>query len=416
MLAINMGFVGGFTSTSSFGDKAFTDPAQSAPLFLQKTNADIYKILTQRGKYKLGESTLFGYDSAELLKNTTPTDDDLRSREKKTFNLSEEGGGKDPWSTDVKSNDFEYTFIKSMTETAFGALSYVGFRIEKSTDSSESFSNNTGDSPLAQKLNSQVADARDRAFSLSGGKTGLSFLDIPIQAMKSLAESTASFFNVFGGEALLNAYAGSAYLDIPEIWQSSSFGKSYSFDLQLRAPYGDPISIYQSIYVPLAMILAAALPRAAGRNSYTSPFLLRAYSRGMFSIPLGIIESISIRRGSSEFGWNIGNLPTQVDVSFTIKDLSPAIYMALGTGHVLSELGAIFSQNSSFQEYMLTLSGIGLADRVLFFRNLERKFDTLLTTFRNTYANPLYWSNRIGDSTLLRGVSNFFPYNALPNN
>src|SRR5699024_8216171 len=90
---------------------------------------------------------------------------------------------------------------------------------------------------------------------------------------------------------------GTIFVDIPEIWQSSSFSKNYSFNITLRAPYGDKVSIFQSIYIPLAMLIALAFPRSGGRNAYGTPFLIRAYSSGMFAIPLGIIDSFSITRG-----------------------------------------------------------------------------------------------------------------------
>ena len=162
--------------------------------------------------------------------------------------------------------------------------------------------------------------------------------------------------------ALLNTHTGHSFIDIPEVWEGSTFGKSYSFNFALRAPYGDPISIYQSIYVPLCVILAGSLPRATGNASYTSPFLLRAYCKGMFAIPLGIIESLSIQRGSSEFGWNVSSLPTQVDVSISIKDLAPALYYGIGSGGLLASIDEVYAQNSTFNEYLMTLAGMGLAD------------------------------------------------------
>lgn len=421
-LAVNMGFISGFDS--EFDGESTSDNAvkEALPIFLQKSGPDIYRILMQRSELRLGQTNpggLISKTSAELLEATNRNDMTTQSAEA----MSMAGASVDAdnkvstpkeWaSNSILDNDYGGSFLQGMMDTALGGLSYVGFRIEKSTDSSESFSNSTGESSIAQTLNSQASSNRDKSFGTMGGKTGIDVVDGVVESLKSFATSMSE---VTSTDVLLNAYSGSAYIDIPEVWQNSTFGKSYSFDMQLRAPYGDPISIFQSIYVPLCMVLAAALPRAAGKHAYTSPFLIRAYCRGMFSIPLGIIESISIRRGGSEFGWNINQLPTQVDISFTIKDLSPNMYMAIGTGTIGTELAAIFSQNSSFQEYLMTLGGLGLAERVMFFKNLSRRFDQFLTTMRNTYTNPLYWSNRIGDSSVIRMIGNFMPFDAIPRN
>lgn len=425
-LAVNMGFINGFDADYK-GFRDHENPPdnvkEALPIFLQKSGPDIYRILMQRSELRLGQNNAgnewISKNSAELLAATNRNDMTTQAAEA----MSNAGASVDndnkistpkEWATNsILNNDYGGSFLQGMADTALGGLSYVGFRIEKSTDSSESFSNSTGESSIAQTLNSQASSNRDKSFGMQGGKTGIDMVDGVVESLKSFATAMA---DVTSTDVLLNAYSGSAYIDIPEVWQNSTFGKSYSFDMQLRAPYGDPISIFQSIYVPLCMVLAAALPRAAGKHAYTSPFLIRAYCRGMFSIPLGIIESISIRRGSSEFGWNINQLPTQVDISFTIKDLSPNMYMAIGTGRIDTELSAIFSQNSSFQEYLMTLGGLGLAERVMFFRNLSRRFDQFLTTMRNTYTNPLYWSNRIGDSSVIRMIGNFMPFDAIPRN
>ena len=46
--------------------------------------------------------------------------------------------------------------VDVMKDTALGATMYVGFRVEKSTDASESFSNSTKTNPLTEKINSRI--------------------------------------------------------------------------------------------------------------------------------------------------------------------------------------------------------------------------------------------------------------------
>ena len=166
--------------------------------------------------------------------------------------------------------------------------------------------------------------------------------------------------------------------------------------------------IFQNCYIPLACLLAAALPRQVGKNSYIQPFLLRAYCRGRFAVSLGIIDSISVRRGSDEFGWTSEGLPTQIDVSWTIKDLSPIIFMGLGGGlgdGILPNLSEILESNNNFQEYLSTLSGLGLQERVIAMQQIKRKFKTwLYTSWTTRLLNPYFWGSTIGNIPALQTI------------
>ena len=172
--------------------------------------------------------------------------------------------------------------------------------------------------------------------------------------------------------------------------------------------------------VPLALLLAGALPRAAGKNSYMSPFLCRVYCKGLFSVPLGLIESISIKRGSSEFGWTYNNLPTCVDVSISIKDLSPAMYMTITDNTIISDivdkgLSSIYGPGNSFNEYLLTLAGVGMFERLSVASQIKRKITLLSHTLRNKYTNSNYWAMAAGDTIIPRIIANLSAANMIPN-
>ena len=280
--------------------------------------------------------------------------------------------------------------------SALGATQYVGFRIDRSVDASESFSNSTSPSEFAQTFNDGVRNANNQQLkSILSGTTGISVVDGLLSQAKSIFQGAADAISSMTGvdffTNLGSAVISGAYLDIPEQYAGSDFGKSHSINLQLRSPYGDMISIYQSITVPLSMILAGCLPRAGGDNSYVQPFLCRVYCKGMFSIPMGIIDSVNVKRGSSEFGWTYQNLPTCVDVSISIKDMSPVMYMTMADGIFTSML----AQDSAFKEYMLTLSGVGLWERLSTWRRWQRNITYIARNLRNVIGNPNYWSHSI---------------------
>lgn len=295
-------------------------------------------------------------------------------------------------------------------DTALGATQFVGFKIDKDTDASESLSNSTKPNPIAEKINSAVNAAADKMKAASNGETGFKTLDTAIEGVGNFLRGAADALNMGG---TMEATVAGAFIDAPDIYANTDFNKSHSLKFQLRAPYGTLTSIYQSIMVPLAMLMAGCFPRAAGPNSYMSPFLCRVYCKGLFSIPLGLIESISISRGSPEFGWTYQNLPTCVDVSITVKDLSPAMYMSV-KGTLGDKIKNLWTPPNSFNEYLLTLAGTGLFERISLVSQMRRKIQFTAHELRHTYTNSNYWGMQIGDLSVSRVIANLHTQNMLP--
>ena len=162
------------------------------------------------------------------------------------------------------------------------------------------------------------------------------------------------------------------------------------------------------------MLLAAALPRSIGKNIYTSPFIIRAYCKGMFAVPVGIIESMSIKRGASEHGWNRSNLPLAIDISLNIKDLSPAMFLSLadGTGDFLK----VFKDNTAMQEYLTTLSGIGLQERFYRMANIKKKIATAFKVKKDKWLNPYFYGTALAHTNVGRTMSNFSPWSRMNRN
>ena len=297
----------------------------------------------------------------------------------------------------------------SFKMSAIGATDFIAFRVEKSTQASESFSNNTGPSSLAQTLNGKATEHRNARYTKALiSETGFGWWDSLVNAGRGFVKGMADKTGL--GKAL-SAVTGTGFFNIEDTWTNSSFQKSHNINIQLRSRYGDPISIFQSIYIPLCCLLAGGTPRSIGSNAYTSPFIVNAYCKGMFAIPMGMITNLSITRGLPEYGWNNKNLPTAVNVSLTIKDLTPVMHITLAETKFLD----MFKRNDNMHEYLSTLSGLGLMERNFGLKILMRKVNALLAMKKSTIGNPSYWGIELGHNTMVRYVSRFLPYSALSN-
>ena len=114
---------------------------------------------------------------------------------------------------------------------------------------------------------------------------------------------------------------------MPDIYQQSSYDKSFSFTVHLKSPYGTKFGYFMDICVPLMHLIGLALPKQTTANTYGAPFLIKAYCEGVFTCNLGIIESISIQKGVNS-AFSTDGLPTEVDVTLQIKDLYSDLSMS----------------------------------------------------------------------------------------
>lgn len=211
----------------------------------------------------------------------------------------------------------------------FSAVNAIPFYIDSISTVNESFSNDTTQSFLANTAKSVSQQAKELNFLL-GTATGMmndnnliknAVNDIKSKIADASTNATASNFLTKVSTSLMSLANGGGML-FPDIWDSSSFGRSYSINMKLRSPDCDDLSIYLNVLVPLYHLLAMVAPHTLGQNynAYSAPFLVRAYCKGAFNIDMGIITSMDVSKGK-EGSWNANGLPTEMDISLSIKDL-----------------------------------------------------------------------------------------------
>lgn len=233
----------------------------------------------------------------------------------------------------------------------------------------DSFSNSTGASQLASSINSLSDQGRELNFLINnvGGAAGLQ-LDT-LTGKNELDEKAADIQQMvksaIGGNSVIGSILSKAStvmaggrMIFPEIWNESSFSRSYSCKMKLISPSGDKLSIYLNILVPIYHLLALTLPRQSSGQTYFSPFLVRAYCKSLFNVDMGIITNLDISKGS-EGEWTQDGLPTVADVSFQIKDLYDGMFMSKGSDWGPGE--GIMS-NITELDYIANSCGININD------------------------------------------------------
>lgn len=286
---------------------------------------------------------------------------------------------------------------------------FIAFRVDNDGAVQESFSNTAQESELQGKINNMSGGSRSTNFSFAGGNIGDGLVAQTVQgaigAVKNVITGLADGVGMSG----LAALGGAAFVDIPKHWQSSNAQlPRMNYKFRLVSPYGNKISQLFNLYVPLSMILAAALPLSTGKQSYTSPFILELYDRGHAQTRLGIIDSLSITRGVGNLGFNNSGEAMAIDVSFSVLDLSTVMHMPLGRGFSLTNpLSSIFDDSNSFTDYMAILGSLSLTEQIYTWDKLKLDLTRQMANM-NSWFSKAHAANFIGDLWPARMASIFY--------
>lgn len=262
-----------------------------------------------------------------------------------------------------------YDWQDNANETIHSMLNYRGgiaFYVNSETQISDSFSNSTGQSMIAGKVNGISDIGREMNFLLggAGALTGMQMdkyisQDAAVKAnaenrqdmVSKLANSNNLMSSITNG---LKTVIAGGKLIFPEIWNDSQFSRDYSISIKLASPDCDDYSIYLNIIMPILHLIGFVSPRSTGPNGYVSPFLVRAFYKGLFNCDMGMITNMTISKGQ-EGAWTPSGLPTVVDVHFTIKELYGT--MAITTNDNI-KTGLL--SNITLMDYVANLCGINI--------------------------------------------------------
>ena len=264
-----------------------------------------------------------------------------------------------------KKSTFDKYGEYMLAELSEGAA-FAVFNVESTGSVGESFSNSSGSNPIESTFNAISSKARNLGNILS------SATDIPVvgEAMKLAADMGATILSnaSFGLANPLLALAYGVNITMPKIWEASSATlPRASYKIKLISPYGNAYSQLFNIYLPLAMILAGSLPRSTGASSYTSPFMCQLFDRGRVNIQLGMIDSVSITRGTSNLAFSRNGHPNAIDIDLSIANMDEVISVDVNSNGILTrladQLNPDFSDNP-FTTYLNTITGVDVYTQI----------------------------------------------------
>lgn len=270
------------------------------------------------------------------------------------------------------------------------------FKVDHTGSVSESFANSATESDLSNKVNSLASQARQARFTFADGNFAGDTMKAVTDSVVGLAEGALSGITL-GFSDVISGLVSGGYIDIPKTWQSSSASlPRSSYNIKLISPYGNAISQMQNIYIPLCMLLAATLPMSYGKASYGSPFLCELYDRGRQQVKLGMIESLSINRGTSNLAFTTKGTPLEIDISFTIADLSSIMHMPISSGSIFTADSAL-DQDNILVDYLAVLAGQDLYSQFYAIPKAKLRLAKSWIGLQKV-SSPAFWASAVHES------------------
>ena len=309
----------------------------------------------------------------------------------------------------TKNATWGSNFGKLLQTELDDGTAFIALRVDYTGAVSESFSNSSTESEIKNKINSISSSARETGFSMAGGNLA----DIPgIGKIASALYDKVKDSIGGAGDALgisgIAMLGGAAFVDIPKHYQDSTYsGPRFNYSITLDAIYNHPISRIIHLYTPIAMMLAASLPKATGKQSYTSPFLCELYDRGRGCTRLGMVRDLSLSRGSGNLGFMDNGIVNSFEMTFTVEDLSSVMTMPMSGLFDLDIIGSVFDEDTVFSDYMASLTGLGLQDMIYPATRIKRNFARVKKNWGKALTAE-HWASWVGDLAPVRMLSMFY--------
>ena len=359
-------------------------------------------------KLHLLGSALYGYQKPNQKESKKP---DMNNVNKQIGNVVvEKHDGLNMPRREVDKPNVLEEFMSQFEATITEGAQYAIFRVENPGRITESFRNSTRNLEVEGLLKSIGSKVKTLEFNMSGGNLLPGMKDI-IGYTKDILAGALDGLTI-GLSNVVTSLMGDMNIEFPKRWDdSSAVFPTLTYRIRLTSPYGNPISQLQNIYIPLAALMAGALPRAAGPSAYTSPFLCSMFLRGYQYITLGMITSLTITRGTSNLAFNKQRRPLAIDVSFTVTDFSKILSMPTQSS-VLSGANIMYVDDAPLNRYIAAMCGRDAYTTLNFLPRLKLKLSRWVDSVE-ALIDPYHLAMRAGD-IVPEVVKNIFARRNLP--
>ena len=288
-------------------------------------------------------------------------------------------------------NIISYARAEGMEGTQFAAFDfdYIGAV-------SDSFTNSVGTSALADGFNAASSSARSVRFNLAGGNisegVGGSIIESVTGLVGGLAAGGLEALNKvsFGITGTIGSMFQGTNMVIPKRWESSTAEfPTMTYTTTLISPSQHPIARLQNIYIPMAMMMAMALPMKTGKQSFTNPFTISTWHRGKIHAPLSIVSALSIERGgASNLGHDEYGRPLSIVMSMTLANLDDIMPLTIAatTNNDSEHIVRAMTDDNAMTDYLNAISGLSMEDQIYVWPRFGRKSRLRLNAYGTAWS------------------------------
>ena len=297
-------------------------------------------------------------------------------------------------------------YSKYALDNARDGGQWINFRVDTVKTVDESFTNNVGPSEIQSKINGMSSSVAGVRFGLSDFQTGINPIDGVVNTIRDTFMGVADGLHISGLAALM----GGGFVDIPQRWMDSTASlPSASYTIKCRPPYGNVMSRFLNMHVPLACLLAAVLPISYGRHSYGAPMICEFYVQGKNQSRLAMITSLSVTRGEGNLGWSKDGDFLGCDIAFEVTDLSTVMHAPIDSGmDQILNFRWMMSDDNVFNDYMSVLSNLSIGEMTYSWEKLKLNWKRYMVTQQN-FLSPSRIAMMASDTTLGRMVRKVSP-------
>lgn len=281
--------------------------------------------------------------------------------------------------------------IYDLVKTAVsGGMDGITFRVEGNGGATrDSFSNSTGQSPMAEKFNSIVRTTNDFTFDVAKGQTGLAIVDGLINIVKDAAMGALSG-SVIGNIPL--AVANNSYVKIPDHWTESSCNlHTETYTIKSVCNYAHPYEQIVKIWVLISLLLPLVAGNTSGGGTHTSPFYVKAFCKSRGIIRTGLVTQLDLTLGEGDAGWTRDRKPLNMTASLQITDLEPLVTLPIDRSISILDLtnpnavvSRILSDDSAFNNFASRITGMDYLDTILRWSRLNRQLTGVVTDIKTS--------------------------------